>query len=60
LAFEDLDPVQVALDRAGAVGKGQAVGHRLVVTPQPGGEGMLARQVVGFHRCDPAVEPVAV
>src|SRR5215472_2127925 len=48
LAFDHLDPVDVALDRAGAVGQGQAVAHGGVVLLEPGGEGVQVGLVIGW------------
>ena len=56
LAFDHLDPVDVAFDFAGAVGQGEAVGDGLLVGADPGGEGAQAGLVVGFDRGEPVVE----
>jgi Transposase, Mutator family len=60
LAFEHLEPVDVALDRSGAVGQGQAVADGAEVAAQVGGEGSQGRQGVVFDGGDPRVEAVAV
>jgi hypothetical protein len=42
LPFDHLDPVDVALDDAGAVGQGEPVGDGLQVVADAGGEGAQA------------------
>ena len=54
------DPVDVALDRAGAVWQGQAVEHGGVVLLEPGGEGVQVGLVIGLGGGDPGIEAVAV
>jgi hypothetical protein len=60
LAFEHLEPVDVALDRPGAVGQGEAGAHGVEVAAQVGGEGGQGWKGVVFDGGDPGVEPVAV
>src|SRR5947209_10535631 len=60
LAFEHLEPVDVALDRPGAVGQGQAVADGVEVAAQVGGECCQRRQGVVLDGGDPRIEPVAV
>jgi hypothetical protein len=50
LALEHLDLVDGALDLAGAVGQGQAVGDGLLVVADSGGEGMQLR-LAGSAAC---------
>ena len=50
------DPVDVALDFAGAVGQGEAVGDGLLVGADAGGEGVQVGLVVGFDRGEPVVQ----
>src|SRR5262249_27155581 len=52
------DPVDVALDLAGAVGQGQAVEDGLVVAFEPG-EGAQVRLVAGAGLGDPGIELLA-
>ena len=60
LAFEHLDPVDVAFDLAGAIGQGQAVEDGLVVAVEPGDEGAQVRLVVGAGPGDPGVQLLPV
>src|SRR5262249_49370723 len=60
LAFEHFEPVDVALDWAGAVGQGQAVADGVQVAAQVGGEASQWREGVVFDSGDPGVEAVAV
>ena len=60
LAFEHLEPVDVAFDWAGAVGQGQAVADGVEVAAQVVGEGGQRRQGVVFDGGDPGVEAVVV
>src|SRR5262245_61002649 len=48
LAFEHFEPVDVALDRAGAVGQGQAVADGVQVAAQVGGEAGQRGEGVAF------------
>ena len=60
LPFEHFDPVDVALDLAGAVGQGQSVEYGLVIAFEPGNEGAQVRLVVGTDLGDPGVQLLAV
>jgi hypothetical protein len=48
LAFEHLDPVDVALDGPGTIGQGEASAHRVEVAAQVAGEGGQRREGVVF------------
>jgi hypothetical protein len=54
------EPVDVALDGAGAPGQGEPGGDGVVVAAQVGGEGGQGREGVAFGGGDPGVEAVAV
>jgi hypothetical protein len=54
------DPVDVALDRAGAVREGEAVEHGGVVLSESACEGVQVGLVVGLDSGDPGVEAVDV
>src|SRR5207249_4643379 len=60
LAFEHLEPVDVALNRPGAVGQNQAVADGAEVAAQVVGEGSQRRQDVVFDGGDPRVETIAM
>src|SRR6266487_5038445 len=60
LAFDHLEPVDVAFDWSGAVGQGQAVADGVEVAAQVTGECCQRRQGVVLDVSDPGVEAVAV
>jgi hypothetical protein len=54
------DPVDGALDRAGAVRQAQAVDHGRQIAPEPGRKGAQLRQLIALHLGDPVLEAIAV
>ena len=53
LPFDHLDPGDVALDWAGAVGEGEPVGDGLLVGSDARGEGVQLGLVIGLDRGEP-------
>jgi hypothetical protein len=60
LAFEHLEPVDVAFDWSGTVGQGQAVADGVEVAAQVTGECCQRRQGVVLDGGDPGIQAVAV
>lgn len=60
LPFQHLQPVDVAFDGAGTVGKGQSVADGVEVAAQVAGEAREWGEGVSFDLGDPVLEAVAV